>query len=219
LPRPARSVPGVSHPLDGFISLRPCGLAGSAAAPGISLAGLFRAGRPGCVAAPAAPCRRRCSTASNSEEYEVGSSADSKALEPVRPGSMAMVPEPPSPLRSTSLPDRRGCSRLRSFPLALRPEASGRTMTLSGRRPRAFDRPGNQRISRDPQLPWGSLLQSGRRSGAFRCSTPLDTGMSFGAGSSRRLSPPEGARRGFPPRTSLPCQRTIKDPSTKAAVF
>jgi hypothetical protein len=60
-------------------------------------------------------------------------------------------------------------------------------MTLSGRRPRAFHRSGNQRISRDPQLPWGSLLQSGRRSGAFRCSTPLDTGMSFGAGSSRRL--------------------------------
>jgi len=35
LPHPAQSVLGVSHPLDGFLSLRPRGLAGSAAAPGV----------------------------------------------------------------------------------------------------------------------------------------------------------------------------------------
>jgi len=38
---------------------------------GFMLAMLFRTDRPWCIAAPAAPSRPRCSTASNSEEYEV----------------------------------------------------------------------------------------------------------------------------------------------------
>jgi len=38
---------------------------------GFSLVTPFRTGRPWCIAAPAAPSRPRCSTASNSEEYEV----------------------------------------------------------------------------------------------------------------------------------------------------
>jgi hypothetical protein len=68
---------------------------------GFSLVELFRAVGPRRVAASLAPSRPRCSTASNSEEYEVESSVASKALEPARPGSTAVVPEPASPLRST----------------------------------------------------------------------------------------------------------------------
>ena len=92
---------------------------------GFSLAQLFRAPRPWCVAAPAASLRLWCSTASNSEEYEVESSTGSKTLEPLRPGSMAMVPELPSPLRSTSFPDRHRGFRPRSSPHSLAPSASG----------------------------------------------------------------------------------------------
>jgi len=92
LPHPALSVLGVSHPHDGLLSLRPCGHAGSAAAPGVSTRGSFRTVGPRRVAASAAPSHPRCSSASNSEEYEVASSAGSKALEPTRPGSVATVP-------------------------------------------------------------------------------------------------------------------------------
>jgi len=125
---------------------------------GFSLAGLFRAQRPWCVAAPAASLRPWCSTASNSEEYEVESSTDSETLEPLRPGSMAMVPEPPSPLRSTSSPNRRGGFRSRSSPRSLEPSASGRTMTRRAGDPGSFNRSGNQRIYERPAAPLGFLL-------------------------------------------------------------
>jgi len=123
---------------------------------GFSLASLFRTERPWCVAAPAAPLRLRCSTTSNSEEYEAESSADSKALEPARPGSAAAVPEPSSPLRSTSFPDRRRSFRSRSSPLTLEPSASGRTMTRRAGAPGCSTDPGTSGSARDPQLPWGS---------------------------------------------------------------
>jgi len=80
---------------------------------GFSLSGLFQAARPRRVSASAAPLRPRCSTVSNSEEYEVESSAASKALEPLRPGSTAVVPEPKSPLRSASSPSHRRSFRPR----------------------------------------------------------------------------------------------------------
>jgi hypothetical protein len=61
LPHPARSVLGVSHPLDGFLPLAPCGLAKTAAAPGVlSLTASFRAVGPGRVAASAATSHVRC---------------------------------------------------------------------------------------------------------------------------------------------------------------
>jgi hypothetical protein len=96
------------HPSSGFLTpstgCSPSGLAdslGPLPLMGFSLIGLFRADRPRRVAAPHAPSRPRCSTVSNSEEYEIESSAASKALDPARPGSTAVVPEPSSPLRST----------------------------------------------------------------------------------------------------------------------
>jgi hypothetical protein len=55
---PAPSVLGVSRPLDGFLSLRPCGHAGSAAAHGVSLPGLFR------TAGPKTRCRVSCAPSS-----------------------------------------------------------------------------------------------------------------------------------------------------------
>lgn len=103
-----------------------------------------------------APFRLRCSTASNSEEYEVESSADSKALEPIHPGSTAVVPEPPSPLRSTSFPDRHGGFRSRSSPRALELSSSGRTMMSRADAPGCLTDPGTSGSTRDPQLPWGS---------------------------------------------------------------
>jgi hypothetical protein len=139
-----------------LISLRPRGHARSAAAPGVLAREALSSGGAVVRCRTPASFRLRCSTASNSEEYEVESSADSKTLEPIRPGSTAVVPEPPSPLRSTSPPDRRSGFRRRSSPLVLRPSASGRTMTLRTRHPGVFDRSGSQRLSRDPQLPWGS---------------------------------------------------------------
>jgi hypothetical protein len=96
---------------------------------GFSLARLFQAERPWCVAAPLCPFV--CGALQpRTLRNKVESSADSKALEPFRPGSTAVVPEPLSPLRSTSFPDRREGFRPRSPPLALEPSASGRTMTL-----------------------------------------------------------------------------------------
>jgi len=128
---------------------------------GFSLVRLFRTQRPSYTGAllrrrTPAPSRPRCSTTSNSEEYEVESSADSKALEPVRPGSTAVVPESPSPLRSTSFPVCRGDFHLRFSPRALEPSASGRTMTRRTGAPGCFTSPGTSGSTRDPQLPWGS---------------------------------------------------------------
>jgi hypothetical protein len=45
LPRPAPSVLRVSRPLDGLLSLQPCGLAGSAAAPGVSTSDALSVGK------------------------------------------------------------------------------------------------------------------------------------------------------------------------------
>jgi len=125
---------------------------------GFSLVTPFRTGRPWCIAAPAASYRPRCSTASNSEEYEVESSANLKTLEPACPGSTAVVPRPPSPLRSTPSTSRRGSFHLRFSPRALSSEPSGRTMTFRTRRLRVFHRPADRRISiaGHPRLPWGS---------------------------------------------------------------
>ena len=119
---------------------------------------LFRTGRPWCIAAPAAPSHPRCSTASYSEECEVESSADSKALEPASPGSTAVVPEPPSPLRSTSSAGRRRGSRLRWSPHTLESEALWANHDASNRRPRVFHRPANLRIYERSTASMGFLL-------------------------------------------------------------
>jgi hypothetical protein len=96
------------RPSSGFLTpstgCSPSGLAdtlGPLPLMGFALVGPFRTERPRRVAASAAPFRPQCSAISNSEEYEVESSAALKALEPIRPGSTAVVPEPASPLRST----------------------------------------------------------------------------------------------------------------------
>jgi hypothetical protein len=138
------------------------------------------------VAAPLAPLRPRCSTVSNSEEYEVESSAASKALEPLRPGSTAVVPRSRSPLRSTSSPGCRRGFRPHWSPRTLESSASGRTMTRRTGIPGSSTSPETNGSSRDPQLPWGFRC-IGRRSGAFRCSTPPSTGIPGRAGSFRGL--------------------------------
>ena len=102
------------------------------------------------------PLRLRCSTASNSEEYEVESSADSEALEPSHPGSTAVVPRPLSPLRSTYIPGRRRGFHLCWSPHALESSASGRTMTRRTGAPGCLTSLGSGGSTRDPQLPWGS---------------------------------------------------------------
>ena len=128
---------------------------------GFSLARLFRTGRPlrpgaSLRRAAPAPSHPRCSTTSNSEEYEVESSADSKALEPARSGSTAVVPEPSNPLRSTSFPGRRKGFRPGSSPRALESSASGRTMTRRTGAPGSSTDLRTSGSTRDPQLPWGS---------------------------------------------------------------
>jgi hypothetical protein len=154
--------------------------------PGFSLIRLFRALGPGRVAAPLAPLRPRCSTVSNSEEYEVESSAASKALEPTHPGSTAVVPEPSSPLRSTSFPGRRRGFRPRWSPRVLPSSASGRTMTRRTGTTGCSTSPGTSG-SREIRSSHGVCTATERRSGAFRCSTPPGTGMPGRAGSSRSL--------------------------------
>jgi hypothetical protein len=116
MPRPAPSVLGVSHPLDGLLSLRPCGHARSAAAHGVlAVEALSDSGA-------VARCRARCVLSSavlcNLEPFghEVESAAVSNTLEPACPGPTAVVPEPRSPLRSTPSQDRRKSFRPR-FPL------------------------------------------------------------------------------------------------------
>jgi len=101
-----------------------------------------------------------CSTASNSEEYEVESSKASKTLEPVRSGSAYVVPESRGPLRSTSSPSRHEDFRPR-FPLArLSPRHLGeRCYTQAATRrtgaPGCLIDPKTNGPSRGPQLPWG----------------------------------------------------------------
>jgi hypothetical protein len=109
---------------------------------GFRLEETFRSDRPRRVSASAASFRPRCSSALNSEEYKVASSAGSKTLEPGRPGSMAMVPglsSPPSK-HIISGPSRRLSPPL--SPHALEPSAAGRTM------PRRAGAPGS---STDPE--------------------------------------------------------------------
>jgi hypothetical protein len=158
LPHPARSVPGVSHPLDGFFSLRPCGLARSAAAPGVPLAKLFRTGRPLCVAAPLHPLvygARQPRTLRNTRSE---SSADSKMLEPALPwshGRGSRAPESPSEHITPASSQRLSPPQ---SPLALEPSASGRTMTRRTRHHRVFRQCGNQRIYWRPAAPMGFSL-------------------------------------------------------------
>jgi len=104
---------------------------------------------------PLRPLVRGASQPSNSEEYEAVRSVDSKALEPVRPGSMAMVPEPgdPSP-KHIILGPSRGLSP-GSSPHALWPSASGRTMTRRAGAPGSLTDPRTSGSTGDPQLPWG----------------------------------------------------------------
>jgi hypothetical protein len=139
-----------------LISLRPRGHARSAAAPGVLAREALSGGQAVVRCRTPASFRLRCSTASNSEEYEVESSADSKTLEPLRPGSTAVVPEPPSPLRSTSFPDRRGGFRSRSSPHTLELSAPGRTMMRRAGVTGCLTDPETSGSTRDPQLPWGS---------------------------------------------------------------
>lgn len=160
---------------------------------GFSLFQPFREDGPWCVAAPAAPSRLRCSTTSNSEECEDGSSAGSKALEPLHPGPTAVVPEPESPLRSTSPPDRRRGFRLRSPPHAPHSPHLGEPWCFEPGAAGFSTDPEAIGSARDPRLPWGSRC-IGRRSGASRCSTPPGTGIPVGA----------VGRGGLPPRRRTP---------------
>jgi hypothetical protein len=166
------------------------------------------------VAASLAPLRPRCSTVSNSEEYEVESSAASKALVPVRSGSTAVVPEPASPLRSTSFPDRRRGFRPRWSPHALEPSASGRTMMRRVGTSGCSADPETNGSTRDPQLPWGSccIRKTFWRLPAFYSTRYRHTQRSWKFSG----SPLQDARLGHPLRSSLPCHRTIKEPSTRA---
>jgi hypothetical protein len=166
------------------------------------------------VAASLAPLRPRCSTVSNSEEYEVESSAASKALVPVRPGSTAVVPEPASPLRSASFPDRRRGFRPRWSPLVLPLSAPGRTMMRRAGTSGSSTDPETNGSTRDPQLPWGSccIRKTFWRLPAFYSTRYRHTRRSWKFSG----SPLQDARLGHPLRSSLPCHRTIKEPSTRA---
>jgi len=155
LPHPARSVLGVSHPHDGFFSLRPRGHARSAAAPGVPLAELFRARRPWCVAAPLHPLAYGARQPRTLRNTRSESSADSKMLEPALPwshGRGSRAPESPSehitPAPSPWLSPPQS-------PLALEPSASGRTMTRRTGTSGSFTSAGTSGSAGDPQLPWG----------------------------------------------------------------
>lgn len=87
----------------------------------------------------------------------------SKTLEPARPSPTYVVPESSSPLRSTSFPSRRKGFRPRWSPRTLESSASGQALLhasrdASNRRPRVFDRLGNQRIYERPAAPLGFML-------------------------------------------------------------
>jgi len=114
---PAPSVLRVSHPLDGLLSLRPCGHARSAAAHGVVARRALSNGKAE-NALPrllrpfvhgALQSRTLRNTRSRAPQTR-------RHLCLVRPGSTAVVPEPWSPLRSSSFPDCRRGFRPR-FPL------------------------------------------------------------------------------------------------------
>jgi hypothetical protein len=128
---------------------------------GFSFAKLFRAGRPWRIAAPAASFHPCCSTASNSEEYEVESSTGSQMLEPARPGSTAVVPELPKPPSKHMAPEpSQGLSPplFPSHALALGVRANTCVPTTTRRTgvSGCLASPGVGGSTRDPQLPWGS---------------------------------------------------------------
>jgi len=133
-PGPKPSVLGVSRPLDGLISLRPCGHARSAAAHGVLARKALSDGRAVALRRIAAPNRPLHPFIRGALQPRTLRNTRSKAprtprrLSPFRPGSTAVVPEPPNPLRSASPPSRRGNFRSRSSPRALESSASRRAL-------------------------------------------------------------------------------------------
>jgi len=108
LPHPARSALGVSRPLDGLLSLRTCGLAGPAAAPGVPISQILSSGKAGthrCV-------RCALSSAVRASLRTLRNTRPSAPWTPRHLSPSALVPWPWSqnleiPLRSTSSSDRR----------------------------------------------------------------------------------------------------------------
>jgi hypothetical protein len=123
---------------------------------GFSLSKPFRAVGPGRLATSAASCRPRCSTISNSEEYEVGSSAferNTKARPPWSLGRGSKTSEPPS---EHIIPGPSQRLSLLLPPHALESSTAGRTIPLRTGAPGSLTDPGTGGSTRDPQLPWGS---------------------------------------------------------------
>jgi hypothetical protein len=157
LPHPARSVLGVSRPLDGFLSLRPRGHARSAAAPGVQLATLFRTGRPLCVAAPLHPL------AYGALQPRTLRNTRSKAPQTPRCLSLtALVPRP----WFQSLGAPSGAHHLRAVAAAFAAAIPSRARALgvwanhdaSDRHLRVFHQPASQRIYWRSAAPMGFLL-------------------------------------------------------------
>jgi hypothetical protein len=129
------SVLGVSRPLDGLISLAPCGHARSAAAHGVFARKALSDGQAVAsrrIAAPSRPLRPFILGALQPRTLRNTRSKAPRTprrLSPFRPGSTAVVPEPPNPLRSASPPSRRGCFRIRWSPRALEPSASRQALS------------------------------------------------------------------------------------------
>jgi len=163
LPHPAQSVLGVSHPLDGLLSLRPCGHARSAAAPGVLASKTLSNGKAVTHRCVPVSFRPWCSTASNSEEYEVESSTASQTLEPCpiwsrvrgsrvkRPPTEHIIPGPSQGLSPPLIPPHALSSASRRALLHASRDASDR-------RPGVFDQPGNQRIYWRSAAPLGFML-------------------------------------------------------------
>jgi hypothetical protein len=90
LPRPPRSVLGVSRSLDGFSSLRPCGHARSAAAPGVPT--------PRALSGEKAVTRRRVrrvlSTPPRRRSHALASARPHASDSPRRLSRRALVPRP-----------------------------------------------------------------------------------------------------------------------------
>jgi hypothetical protein len=157
LPHPARSAPGVFHPLGGLLPPRPCGHMTPAAAPGVSMTEALSGDWAG-------TCRHvRCTPlASGAYHPQALRNMRSDAPAPRRHLSpQALVPWPwfqdfRTPLRSPSFPDRRSSFRRRSSPLALCPSAPRRTAARRAGAPGCSTDPGTGGSARDPQLPWGS---------------------------------------------------------------
>ena len=155
---------------------------------GFSLAESFRTGRPGRLATSTALRRPRCSTPSNSEEYEVGSSAAEKE----RLSRSALVPRPwfqdsrapfeahhprTVPRLSSRFPLTRLSPRRLGEPYRVEPAPQGLP---------PIQRPADLREIRSFH---GVPAASGRRSGAFRCSPPSGTGMPDRAGGFQGVTP------------------------------